>query len=109
MCAVVGTGLLLELRMDDEHGASQLLGMSTDDWGETHFAIAITFVILAAVHGILHRSWIKMMFQQNKLSTMIVFSAGIVLITSLLVWPKDDRSESSNTPHIINTECNDQQ
>jgi hypothetical protein len=36
-CALIGTGLLLELRMDEEDGAARLFGMGQDDWGEIHF------------------------------------------------------------------------
>jgi hypothetical protein len=49
-CALIGTGLLLELRMDAEDGDVSLLGMGQDDWGEIHLIIAIGFVALAVLH-----------------------------------------------------------
>lgn len=49
-CLLVGTGLLLELRMDEEDGATRLFGMDPDDWGEIHLVIAIGFVALTLFH-----------------------------------------------------------
>jgi hypothetical protein len=49
-CTLVGTGLLLELRMDEEDGAARLFGMDQNDWGEIHFVVAITFAVLAVLH-----------------------------------------------------------
>ncbi len=55
-CVLIGTGLLLEFRMDEEDGAARLFGMGQDDWGEIHFAFAIGFVILSLCHLLLN--WI---------------------------------------------------
>lgn len=37
----------------------ELLGMGRHDWGDIHLWLGITFVVLMAVHLILHWSWIK--------------------------------------------------
>ena len=107
MCAVVGTGLALELRLDEDHGSSQLFGMSADDWGEVHFAIALFFVALFIVHGILHRSWIKMKLQQHMLSTLMVLASGVLLVTVILVWPENRHRTSNTISPATSRECDD--
>ena len=92
-CALIGTGLLLELRMDEEDGAVRLLGMGQDDWGEIHLAIAIAFGALVLTHLVLHWPWIKAGFGRSK-SAMLVLIVGLVLATSLLVWPTTSASAS---------------
>jgi hypothetical protein len=58
-CALIATGLVLELRMDKEDGAVRLLGLGQDDWGEIHLVIAIGFVALTVLHFLLNWAWIK--------------------------------------------------
>ncbi len=101
-CAIVATGLLLELRMDEEDGAVRLLGMGQDDWGEIHFAIAICFGALALIHMVQHWPWIKAVFTGSK-SAMIVVIIGLVIIASLLLWPTTSESASigKHLRHIL--------
>jgi hypothetical protein len=44
-CTLVGTGLLLEWRLDEDV-SGRLLGMDRDDWGELHFGVALAFAAL---------------------------------------------------------------
>jgi hypothetical protein len=37
----------------------ELLGLGRHDWGDVHFVLAMLFVLLMAVHLILHWTWIK--------------------------------------------------
>jgi hypothetical protein len=100
-CALAGTGLLLELRMDEEEGSVRLLGMSPDDWGELHIAIAIGFLVLAALHLFLHRAWIKASMAKAKWAAPVV-AVGLVFIAALLLWPTDHRAAihgSKPSPH----------
>jgi hypothetical protein len=55
-CMLIGTGFLLEIRMDEENGAVRLFGMTPDDWGEIHLVIAIGFIVLTFLHLPLHLS-----------------------------------------------------
>jgi hypothetical protein len=91
LCALVGTGLLLELRMDEEDGAPRLLGMGRDDWSELHFAVALTFVGLALVHSALNWAWIKTALRQRK-SAFVVVGVGAAFVAVLLLWPADHRA-----------------
>ena len=87
-CALVGTGLLLELRLDEEDGVWRLLGMGIDDWGEVHFAVALTFVGLAILHLVLNWGWIKAALAKARLAYGVV-AAGLGLIAMLLLWPAE--------------------
>jgi hypothetical protein len=87
-CALVGTGLLLELRMDEEDGARRLFGMGADDWGEVHIVVALTFVGLAILHLALNWAWIRAALAKARLAYGI-FVIGLALIAVLLLWPAE--------------------
>jgi len=38
---------------------ASVLGLGRHDWGDIHFLLALTFVLLILVHLILHWTWIK--------------------------------------------------
>lgn len=106
-CAVIGTGLMLEFRLDDDQGSFRLFGISADDWGEAHFVIALIFIALLVAHCILHKAWIKMKLQQQKFPALCVLAVGLLLAATLLVWPRDDRSALSANPHEVNKGCDE--
>ncbi len=85
-CALVGTGLLLELRMDEEDGARRLFGMGPDDWSEVHLAVALAFISLAILHVGLNWVWIKAALAKARLAYGVLV-AGFALIAGLLLWP----------------------
>lgn len=85
-CALIGTGLMLELRMDEEDGPARILGMGQDDWGELHFCIAIGFVALALLHLFLNWAWIKALVTKAKWPVPAL-AVGLALVLALLLWP----------------------
>lgn len=87
-CALIGTGLMLELRMDEEDGSARLFGMGRDDWGEIHLAIALGFAALSALHLLLNWSWIKVAMTKAKWAIPML-AAGLGLVATLLLWPTD--------------------
>jgi hypothetical protein len=95
-CALIGTGLLLELRLDNEDGARRLLGINPDDWGEIHLAVAILFVVLGLLHLLINWAWIKAALTKAKPAYLIVW-AGLGLIGLLLFWP----TEHSWPPELL--------
>lgn len=92
-CALIGTGLLLELRMDEEDGPARLVGMGRDDWGEIHFIVALTFAALAVLHLVQNWAWIKSAFGKSK-SVIAVLMAGLVIVAGLLLWPTTSANAS---------------
>ena len=55
-CLLVATGLLMELRLEGRGAA--VLGIDREEWGEFHFAVALTFAGLCVVHLILNWNWV---------------------------------------------------
>ena len=85
-CALIGTGLMLELRMDAEDGAVRLFGMGQDDWREIHFAIAIGFAAMTVLHLLLNWAWIKAALAKARWAAPAL-AVGLGLIAALLLWP----------------------
>jgi hypothetical protein len=75
-CALVGTGLMLELRM------------GRDDWGEHHITIAIVFLALTVLHLFVNRAWIAAAVTRAKW-VVPMLAVGFGLIAVLLLWPTD--------------------
>jgi fucose permease len=86
-CALAGTGLLLEVRLDDEDGPARVLGMGLDDWSEIHISVALVFAALSSLHLALNWPWIKAACRKSLLATMVL-AAGAVLVAALLLWPR---------------------
>jgi len=53
-----GRGRLLHEGRGGEH-IEQLWSMTRHEWGDIHFALAVLFIILMAIHIFLHWTWIK--------------------------------------------------
>ena len=94
-CVLVATGLLLELRLDDEDGPARILGMNQDDWAEFHFAIALVFAAAVLIHMALNWSWIKMIVSKQRFAAAVLI-AGIVLGGGLLLMPAYDTGDHSH-------------
>jgi hypothetical protein len=94
-CALAGTGLLLELRMDVEAGAVRILGMGQDDWGEIHIVTAITFLALTGFHLLLNWAWIRAAVSRAGWA-MPMLAAGLGLVVVLLLWPADHTTAGSD-------------
>lgn len=106
-CALAGSGLLLELRLDEEDGPSRILGMGADDWGDLHFAIALAFLGLAAMHGVLHGAWFMAKLRQHRLATVIVFAVGILFVTFILAVPESHGNGSNGGERRERADCGD--
>ena len=101
-CVLIGTGLLLELRLDEEDGAARILGMGQDDWGEIHFVVALGFAAMVVWHLVQNRTWVRMVVGRSKIA-IVVLIAGVVIAASLLLWPSAAASASlgAQLRHIL--------
>lgn len=95
---IVGTGLLLELRMDDEEGAIRMLGMERGDWGEIHFGSAFIFSVLVVMHLYLNRIWITVTVTRTKWAVPVLI-AGLGFVAALLIWPADQKGAGTVMKH----------
>jgi hypothetical protein len=87
-CALAGTGVLLEMRLDDEDGPAGVMGMGRDDWGEIHIMAAIVFAGLCVLHSVLNWPWIKTACRKSSAATLVL-TAGAALVAALLLWPSN--------------------
>jgi hypothetical protein len=95
-CALAGTGLLLELRMDAEDGAVRILGMNRDDWRENHIITAIAFLATTAFHLGLNWAWIKSAVAKARWAVPLL-AGGLGLILALLLWPSVSGATGGST------------
>ncbi len=65
---LLSTGFLIFLVIPPGSGYS-VWGMGRHDWGNIHFWIAISFLIMMTIHVILHWKWIKCRVQGNPKDT----------------------------------------
>ena len=92
---LVGTGLLLEFRLDEDESAA-ILGMSADDWGEMHFIVALCCTALVVLHLALHWAWISAQFHRKQVIAALVPAAvAALIIGGLLLCPA---SPGQSTP-----------
>ncbi|MEI8241838.1 MAG: DUF4405 domain-containing protein [bacterium] len=105
-CALVGTGLLLELRLDAEDGAVRILGLGPDDWSELHFCIALGFLLLTALHLFLNWAWIISAVSKARW-ILAVIVVGVLLVAALLLWPAEKQTAGWDTWTRLLRECID--
>jgi hypothetical protein len=103
-CLLVGNGLLLELRLDEDEG-SMVLGLSADDWGEVHFVVALICTSLMVLHLALHWAWIVAQFRkQRMLATLVPAAVAALIIGGLLLGPASPGSGAPHESHRAETD-----
>lgn len=58
MIGLIATGLLLKFVLPPGSGQRQLWGMGRHDWGDWHFWIVVSFLMVLAIHLALHWQWV---------------------------------------------------
>ncbi len=101
-CALIGTGLLLELRLEERAG--RVLGISKEEWSEFHFLVALAFIALALVHLAFHLRWIASLVRSRKPVALVAAAVvAIVIIGGLLMAPvaETGAGEQGGRPHHV--------
>lgn len=80
---LASTGLLIYLIMPPASGLA-VWGMDRHGWGEIHFWIALTFVLLILIHFILHWTWIKTKVKGNSKIAQVSKTRTIIAILLML-------------------------
>jgi hypothetical protein len=98
-CLLVGTGLLMEFRLDEGEAAS-ILGLSGDDWGEIHFIMALTCTAIALLHVLLNWKWVAGQFNHRKgLAAGLPLVAAVIIIGGMLILPSSQGKGASQEQH----------
>ena len=89
-CAGIGSGLLLELRMNEADGSVRHFGSGRENWDGIHAAIALGSVALIVLLFIWRRAWIKALFIKARWAVPML-GVGLGLGATLLYWPADPK------------------
>lgn len=101
--ALGGSGLLLAYRLPPRSGQqTAILGLTRHEWGDLHLITGITFLIIIAVHLIMHQEWIRAIFRKLKLiqfrkyrfAAAAIVAAAAVLIAGPILAPAYKTGES---------------
>lgn len=88
--SLVSTGILMYWLLPPGSGKLAIWGMTRHTWGDIHFWVGAVFLILIALHFILHWKWIVCMVKEKiikkdggKVRTWSVIIAAIILLALL--------------------------
>jgi cell division protein FtsW (lipid II flippase) len=95
-CLLIGTGLLLEFRFEDQESL-RILGLGLDDAEELHFVTALVFIGLTGLHLVLNWAWIKAAARGMGYASVVLFS-GIALMLVLLLAPGSHGTGADGKP-----------
>jgi len=104
LCFMVGTGVILWLRLPPgsggghgrgrgrggagEEAAKTIAGFTRHEWGDWHLYAAVAFVVIAAAHLALNWTWMRKIAASNKPWRIWAgIAAGLAIIAALAVWP----------------------
>jgi hypothetical protein len=77
---VIFTGVLLH-RFPPEAKANTILSVSRYDWGDLHWVLCLSLILLTMVHLILHWGWIKGHMQKYiKIGPKALIGAGLLIL-----------------------------
>lgn len=80
---LISTGLLIYLIIPPASGLS-IWGLDRHDWGDIHFWISLSFLLLMIMHFILHWAWIKTKIKGNSKDAHISKTRTIIAIVLIL-------------------------
>lgn len=90
-CLMIGTGLLLSLRLPPGSRGGRgltVLDMDRHEWGDLHLWISYAFIALVLVHLMMNWVWLKKIAAQRRSWRLWAGLGGGVLVVLLIVlWP----------------------
>lgn len=102
-CGMAGTGVLLDVRLPPgSHGGGGLsaMGWGRHDWGALHTWLAYAFLVLVAVHLVLHWRWFWQVAARRRSWPLILgVGAGIALMIALVSQPVKQGSGGRHRDH----------
>ena len=100
---VVSTGVLMRYVLPHGSGKSiEIIGMSRHEWGALHFYITVIFLIILAMHLLLHWRFIRKIFhgkvKEAGISRLVLGLIGLLAILALAAAPFIAPQEYSEKP-----------
>lgn len=88
---MISTGTLLRFTLPPKSGGDEVWGLTRHDWGNFHYYISITFLLLMAAHLLTHIKFIKSVIA-GKASTeknyrIAIGIVGIITLIALAFSP----------------------
>ena len=59
LITMISTGTLLKFTLPPRSGGDSIWGLTRHEWGNIHFYLAITFLVLMTIHLVIHLRFIK--------------------------------------------------
>ncbi len=91
LCFMVGTGLMLYLRLPARSrggGGFSALGMDRHEWGDWHFYVALSFFTLCLVHLYMNWTWlVKIAASKHLWRLWVGLAVGAAIILFFLLIP----------------------
>ena len=83
---VISTGVLLRYVLPTRSGRTfELMGMNRHEWGDLHFQITVIFLLILAIHLVIHWKFFFSLFQGKVNSTSAYrIVLGIVALLAIL-------------------------
>lgn len=110
---LLSTGFLIFLVIPPASGYT-VWGMGRHGWGEIHFWIAITFLLIMAVHVILHWKWIKAKVKGSSKDThqskkrsffaILLFIIVLLLLLAPFLSPVEKSGGEQHNRHDVHAE-----
>ena len=92
-CGLVGTGLVLEVRLC-ENPHLIVLGLAAEDWRDLHAGVSYSFLAVVLLHLLLHWAWIRALAKKHFWATVVGAAAGASVVGALLLTPGQTRENS---------------
>lgn len=101
LLSLISTGTLLKFTLPPRSGSASIWGFTRHDWGDLHFYLSVTFLLIISFHLFLHGAFIKKVFtgdasREHKYRIIIGVFSLVILITLLFaptMSPVDDPGE----------------
>lgn len=108
---LLSTGLIMYFVLPPGHGHLELWGMNRHGWGDIHFWSAVAFILIIAIHLVLHWKWIiskvkgRVKSSEKISARTILFATGVSIIILISISPffspvNDTGAEKNHSEHI---------
>lgn len=102
LCGLVGTGALLTWKLVPRSrggGGLQVLGMDRHEWGDLHFWLGATMVVVTVAHLLLNWQWLKKIASSGKMWRLVMgLLVGLMIICGIYFLPLQEANDATHEP-----------